>query len=237
MTRLKIAVVGCVIIIGLVASMLIRSRSRDQLEQRKQLEEQQAQQVAQLSQEQQRLARLVAEKTNAQDESGNLKGLQSEAAALRKQTNELAARLQERSKVSTSRGWQPSPEPPEYYEALHKMFAGQEKDGMNLGMAFHMYASDHAGQVPTSLDQVTRYLQQEHLTLTGTNQFEIVFQGAPEKLQVPFGSIAVLRDTPARVGPDGQPTRIYLMADGSVQTIRAQDNFQAWEAEHVFPAR
>jgi hypothetical protein len=236
MTKLKIVIVCCLIGGALAASLYVRSRTQDELEQKEALERQQAQQLTQLSAEQRRLAELVAQKTNTSDrtQEGELRRLRTEADGLRKQTNELGARLQDKRQSSPG-GWRPDPQPPEYYEALHKMSAGKGKDAMNLALAFHMYAADHSGSVPSSLDQVASYLRDEHLTLSGTNDFEIVFRGSPEDLKVPTGSIVVIRDRQIWPGPDGQPTRVYAMADGSVQTIRADDNFQAWEADHIFP--
>jgi hypothetical protein len=238
MTKLKIALVGGVVATGLAASLLVRNRTQEQLEQKSQLERHQAQQMTELTAEQQRLAGLVAQKTNNPEETqaSELQRLGAEASGLRKQTNELAARLQEkRQSRALQSGSSQSPQTPEYYEALHKMSAGKGKDGMNLGLALHLYASDHQGQVPTSLDQVASYLRDQHLALSGTNDFEIVFQGAAENLKVPYGSIAVVRERQTWLGPDGKPTRVYCMADGSVQTISSDDNFQAWEAEHIFP--
>lgn len=237
MTKLKIALVGGVVATGLAASLLVRNRTQAELEQKSQLERHQAQQMTELAAEQQRLAQLVAQKTNnpAATQAAELQRLRVEATGLRQQTNELAARLQEKRNAPTSQSSSSLiPKSPEYYEALHGMSAGKGKDGMNLGLAFHLYASDHQGQVPTSLDQVASYLRDQHLALSGTNDFEIVFQGAPEILKVPYGSIAVLRERQTWLGPDGKPTRVYCMADGSVQTIGSEDNFQAWETEHIF---
>jgi len=239
MTKLKIALVACVVIAGLAASILVKNRSQGELAQKSQLERQQAQQITELAAKQQRLAGLVARTTNNPVEAPTteLQRLRTEASGLRKQTNDLTAELQDkrRSQPAQSSATQ-SPQSPEYYEALHKMSAGKGKDGMNLGLAFHMYASDHQGRFPTSLDQVESYLRDEHTALSGTNDFDIVFQGSAEDLKVPSGEIAVLRERQTWLGPDGQPTRVYGMADGSVQTIRSDDNFKAWEAEHIFPS-
>jgi hypothetical protein len=238
MTKLKIALVGGVVTAGLAASLLVRNHAQEELEQKSQLERHQAQQITELAAQQQRLAGLVAQKTNNAEETqaSELQRLRADASGLRKQTNELAARLQEKPQSRPAQSSSSfSPQSPEYYEALYKMSAGKGKDGMNLGLAFHQYASDHQGQVPTSLDQVASYLRDQHLALSGTNDFEIVFQGTPENLKVPYGSIAVVRERQTWPGPDGLPTRVYCMADGSVQTIRSDDNFQAWEAEHIFP--
>ncbi len=80
------------------------------------------------------------------------------------------------------------------------------------------------------------------MTLSGTNQFEIIFQGSLDQLDgIPWGSIAVVRETQPWLTPDGRPTRVYGMIGGSGQTVTSDDNFQSWEAEHVIsppaPAR
>jgi hypothetical protein len=236
MTKLKIALFCGILAAGLAASLIVISHNRDALEQRSQQERQQTRQLTELSTEQQRLTQLVADKTNNSEAGLDSKRIKVETTELRKLTNQLALRLQESHQARSSPGGSnPAPRSPEYFEALHQMSAGKGKDAMSLGMAFHLYASDNSGQTPTNLDQVASYLQKEHLPFSGTNDFEILFQGKPLELKVPYGSIAVLRERQAWPGPENQPTRVYVMADGSVQTIGSDDNFQAWESEHIFP--
>lgn len=83
------------------------------------------------------------------------------------------------------------------------------------------------------MDEVAAICAKEHLALSGTNQFEMVFRGSPADVKIPRSQIALFRDRQVWPGPDGKPRRIYVMADGSVQSIQADDNFQAWEREHI----
>jgi len=106
-------------------------------------------------------------------------------------------------------------------------------DGRNFGLACATYAVDHDGRFPSSVEEVSAYCAKEHLALTGTNQFEMVFKGSPNDLKLPRGTVAVFREREAWRAPNGKMARIYVMADGSKQTILSDDDFQAWEAEHI----
>jgi hypothetical protein len=133
---------------------------------------------------------------------------------------------------------QPSPEQPahssEYYQQLHQMADGKERDVKTLGLAFHMYASDHNDQFPTTLEAVAGYFGQGRLSLTGTNDIDIFYKGPLAELgtNTAQGNFILFRDRQTWAGPDGKPTRVYGMADGSVQTVESDDNFRSWETEH-----
>jgi hypothetical protein len=45
--------------------------------------------------------------------------------------------------------------------------------------------------------------------------------------------VAVFRDRQVWPNPNGRMTRIHVMANRTVETVHSDDNFQAWEAEHV----
>jgi hypothetical protein len=112
------------------------------------------------------------------------------------------------------------------------------EDAKVLGMAFELYESDHQNQSPVNLDQLAPYLAEEakqgYKTFSGTNQFEIVYQGSLSNLQgLPWGSVAVVRDQQPWLGPNGKMMRVYGFADGHSQIVGSDDNFQAYESQHV----
>jgi hypothetical protein len=125
---------------------------------------------------------------------------------------------------------------PQYYDQLHQMAGGKEKDVKTLGLAFHMYASDHNDQFPTNLEAVSSYFGKGKLSLTGTNDIDLFYQGPLAELgsNTDQGKFILFRDRQAWPGPDGKPTRVYGMADGSVQTLESDDNFKSWESAHSF---
>ena len=71
-------------------------------------------------------------------------------------------------------------------------------------------------------------------TLSGTNQFEIVYHGSVEDLKnVPGGAVALIRDRQTWIAPSGKQARVYGLANGSSQIVESDDDFKAWESEHV----
>ena len=79
-------------------------------------------------------------------------------------------------------------------------------------------------------------MRKERMSLTGTNAFEIVYQGSLDQLKnIPLGSVALIRDRQAWLAPSGKMAKVYGMADGSGLIVESDDNFQSWEAEHILP--
>jgi hypothetical protein len=237
MTKLKIISIAAIAITGAAASLMIQSKSQVKFRERETLLQQQDKQLAALTAENQRLSNLVAHANNAPPENhtAELAKLRSEAEALKKQTNDLGRQLEKSPEPQPAR---PAPVPethtPEYWEQLHQMAGGKTTDAMRLALGFWYYASDHQGQCPSNLDQIAPYLAKENLSLSGTNQFEIVYQGSLDNLKgLPIGTIAVIRDQQTWVGPDGKMMRVYGMAGGVGQIVASDDNFQSWEAQHV----
>ncbi len=75
--------------------------------------------------------------------------------------------------------------------------------------------------------------QQESSRLS---EFEMVYQGSYNELtNVPWQEVALIRERQAWPTPGGKWARIYVMANGEASVVEADDNFQAWEAEHIIP--
>jgi hypothetical protein len=237
MFNLKIIPLILLVAASAIASLLIYQRANATILDRATLLQQQSQQIARLQTEQQHLSNLVAAATDAPapGHSAELAKLRAEAEALRKQTNELSQQSKLHPAPQSAR---PAPAPenhtPEYWEQLHQTAGNKGGEAMELARAMTDYAMDHQKQFPSSLDQLAPYLAKNHATLSGTNHFEIVYQGSLDELDgIPENSIAGLRETQTWLSPDGKPTRVYGLIPGSGQTVSSDDNFQSWEADHV----
>jgi hypothetical protein len=69
-----------------------------------------------------------------------------------------------------------------------------------------------------------------------TSEFEMVYQGSDNELtNVPWQAVALIRERQAWPTPRGKSARIYVMAGGEIQIVESDDDFQAWEAEHIIP--
>jgi hypothetical protein len=239
MNKLKIILASALAVAGVAASLLVAHKNQVSLRARDALLRRQDQQLADLISEQQRLSNLVSRATAPKDDdhTAELLKLRAQAEALRKQTNELARQSEQRHRSSSS---QPAAvadtHTPEYWEQLHKIMGAKGTDARNLSAAFREYASDHQGQAPRSLDDMAAYLAKPQWSLSGTNQFEIVYHGSLADLDgLPVGQVAVVREQQTWLTPDGKVAREYGMSGGIGQVVASDDNFQAWEAKHIIP--
>jgi len=238
MTKSKMFTVAVVVIAGLALTMITRHPSQVKFRQNEILLQEQAEQLATLTAERDRLSNLVANAANDAASDGHateLVKLRSVAEALKKQTNDLSRQLEKRHASVPSR---PAPAPeshtPEYWQQVQQLAGSKPWEARDLASAIVSYASDHQNQCPSNLDQVASYLAKAKLTLSGTNQFEIIYQGSFDRLEgIARGNVAVLRDRQIWAAPDGKLMRVYGMADGTGQTVPSDDNFRSWEAEHV----
>jgi hypothetical protein len=237
MTKLKIISIAALALVGAAASLMIYNQSQSKFHAGDALLQEQSNQLAALSAEHERLSNLIAQANHARadDNTAELARLRSEAEALKKQTNDLGRRLKTNHEARAS--WPasiPESHPPEYYEQLRQMAGSKPLEARDLGRAFGAYADDHQNQSPSSLDQLTPYLAKLNSSLSGTNQFEIVYQGSLDSLKgIPHGSVAVIREQRPWPGPDGKMMRLYAFPNGSSQMVGSYDNFQSYEALHV----
>src|SRR6185369_13258729 len=166
-----------------------------------------------------------------------LQELRIEMVRLRKQINELETQLEagRHARIALAASERPTPE---YRKQRDEMVAGKIKDASSLSEAIEHYLGDHQDQFPSNLDQLAPYLQKEHLSLTGTNEFEIVYTGTSDRFtNIPVQGVAVFRERQAWLAPSGKWARLYVTADGHRHIDESDDNFQAWEEEHIFPPR
>ncbi len=170
----------------------------------------------------------------ANEPAAELEKLRAQASGLRAQKDNLEKQAEEKAaRPPGAARSKPGPHPPEYYQEKDRLSAGKTSDGRILGIAFAMYAMDHDGRFPSTMDEVATYCGKEDMILTGTNEFEILFKGSTANLKVPRGEVIVCRDRQTWGAPSGKMARIYITADGAVQTIESDDNFQAYESAHI----
>jgi hypothetical protein len=237
MTKFKITSVAAAAIAGTAVSLVIHYRSQAACGASVALQQEQGRQMAALTVEREHLSNLAAHAAGAraQESAAELKRLRSEVEALKKQTNDLGRALVKSHDPPASRPASIE-HTPEYWAQLHQMAGARMEDAKILGMAFEDYAFDHQQQSPLNLDQLAAYLAKaaaDNRSLSGTNQFELVYQGSLDKLQgLPWGSVAVVRDQQSWPDPDGKMMRVYGFPDGHSQIVGCE--FQsAWEAQHV----
>jgi len=98
-----------------------------------------------------------------------------------------------------------------------------------LGML--LYAEKNQNLFPTNLDLTLPFLKQAGHAPSGTNRFEILYQGSFLQLSNP--ATIVLRSEPWQ--EEGRKwTRIYGFADGHCETHSELDgHFDAWEKRHL----
>ncbi len=237
MTKLKNISLASLVVAGVAASLVIHHKFQVKFHEGEILLQQQEAQLAALTAEHQRLSNRIAQAdgTPPENHTAELAKLRHEAEVLKKPTNH-PGRQWEKSQASRPAS-NPEPHPPEYYEQLYQLAGTKPTEARDLGMAFQSYAMDHQNQSPSNLDQLTPYLAKENRSLSGSNQFEIIYQGSLDTLQgIPWGSVAVVREQQPWPGPDGKMMRLYGMIGGIGQIVGSDDNFVSWEARHVIPA-
>jgi hypothetical protein len=241
MTKLKLTLIFATVAISTAIALFIHQNARVKMRENEAALRQQESQLNQLLADQQRLSNQVAAaKHSTNSQLSELTRLRNQAQALQAQTNKLGIQVKSNRQLRASQRFvAPEPRPPEYYKELFRVAGAKPIDGRNLSTAFAMYASDHQGRFPSSLDQVAKYLAQ--YPLSGTNEFDIIYRGSLDELKgIPRGSVVVIRERQTWIAPSGKRARVYGMADGRSEIIESDDDFKAWEAEHIIsssPAR
>lgn len=236
MTKLTITMIVATVAVSLTVTMILHRNAQAKLLKNDAALNQQGEQLAKLVAEQGRLSNQLAEARSAtNDRSGELARLQSQAQALQKRTNELGSELKSNRPARLSPIPPKSePPPPEYFAQLHRAAGAKPRDAVHLSQALAKYAWEHQGRFPSNLEEVTTYLQKEKISLSVTNQFDIVYWGSLDDLKgIPGGAVAVIRDRQTWTAPSGKPARVYGLANGSSRIVESDDDFKAWEAEHI----
>jgi hypothetical protein len=260
MTKLKI-LCSAIIIVAVTAWVLLERRTQVKFRENEAVLRQQDHQFAGLAAENQRLYQrlsdLIAQtKTNrapADDRTAELAQLRAKVEALRNQANQLAKRMAENRRLTgaqfLSMGQTNIPGHNHVMASTLTMEGnpsetGKLNDATALTAALRRYTDEHQGEFPLNLNQVAPYLPKAsgadspptaNASLTGTNDFEVVFQGSQNDLtNIPVLTVALIRERQPWETPDGKWARTYGYADGAV-IIESDDNFQSWDAQHIIP--
>jgi hypothetical protein len=234
---MKFKLIAITAVAVITACLILQHKSQLELRNNETILRGQDEQLAALRLENQRISNQLARAAEKPPEgsAAELTKLRNEAQTLRKQTNDLARQTKE-TRESPQLSPQPPAEthPPEYWQQLHQMAGAKPLDARNFASGMLNFASEHDGQFPTNFDQIASFFAKEGMAVSGTNQFDIVYQGSVSNLDgIPMGTVAVVRDQATWQGPDGKTMRVYGMADGSGQMVTSDDNFQSWEAKHI----
>ena len=260
MTKLKILLAG-LIATAVVASLLIERRTQARFRANDAVSRQQENQVARLVAENQRLANLIVPANAGSAERDNrtaeLAQLRAKVEALRQQTNQLAGSSKQLAEERRSAGVQFFHRGDfnllEHNLETRITFAGGPResgklnDARALTEALRRYADAHQGEFPLELDPAGIHLPKPLETnsppwanapLSGTNDFEIVYQGSQNELSnIPPRRVALIRERQPWLTPEGKWARVYGYADGAASIVESDDNFQSWEAQHLIPSR
>ena len=255
MTKLKI-LCSAIIIAAVVASVVLERRSQARSRENEAVLRQQDHQFAGLAAENQRLYQrlsdLIAQsRTNhapADDRTAELAQLRAKVEALRNQANQLAKRVAENRRLTgaqyLSMGQTNLPGHIHILADIMTMSPGTENGKINdaraLMAALRRYTDANQGLYPLNLNQVEPYLAKASgidSPLTGTNGFEIAFQGSQNDLtNIPPHTVALIRERQPWQTPDGKWARTYVFDDGIALIVESDDNFQSWDAQHVVPS-
>jgi hypothetical protein len=252
MVKLNLLFIATSLAIACVASLRIQSRAQAKSRQNDIELREQVRQLAELTGENQRLSSLLARaETNsaaAGDCTDELAKLRAHVLTLREQTNLLAKQLAQKRRSAAA---QMQSNLREHNHIVFGTFGGGPRatgklnDARALTDALRVYANKHEGEFPMNLDQVALYLPkpsypdadpEANAPLTGTNDFELVYQGSRKELSnIPPHMVVLIRERQPWLTPDGKWARVYGYADGAADTIESDDDFQSWEAQHVIP--
>jgi len=261
MLKFKTTIVLVIIAVAIIASVLIHHRAQASLVANETLLQQQNDQLAALTAENQRLSNQLSRAKSSDpltiDHTAELADLRAKVESLRQRTNQLAELAQQAAESRRLAGAQfystGDSNLLDHSHELNITFAGGPRadgklnDARSLAAALRKYADKHQGQFPDSQDQITPYLPKPltsnstpwaNAPLSGTNDFEFVFQGTQTDLtNIPPRRVALIRERTPWQTADGKWARVYAYADGAASTVESDDNFQSWDAQHVIPSQ
>jgi hypothetical protein len=247
-----------VVAAAVVASVLIQRRAQAALRGNEDLMRKQERRLIELTADNQRLSNDVVqtpaknENRSSRDSATELAELRARVEALRQEADQMAKKVAEDRRATGTRFYSTG----DFNLLDHNRetaitFAGGPResgklnDARALAAALRQYATEHHGEIPQNLDQVAAYLPKPSASdsqpwmntpLSGTNDFEIVYQGSQNDLtNIPLRRVALLRERQPWLTPEGKWSRVYAYADGAASTVESDDNFQSWEAQHLLP--
>ncbi len=231
MKNFEMGLVVAILTIG--AAMLIVIQYEAQIKLRAE-NESLRQQLAQLKADNESLSNRLAatgdSKSLSSAQLNELLKLRGEVGILKNQLA-TAPKIQAQTTVHVDQANQPA----DLLEQQKQTARAKAGDAHIYLSAFMDYATSHNGQFPTNWDQI-RDKYNNAPGLTGTNDFEIVYQGLLNwnTLGTNLGSTILIREYLAWPTYDGKWGKVYGFADGHSEPIILSDgNFTAWEQQHI----
>jgi RNA polymerase sigma factor (sigma-70 family) len=241
MTKFKVGIITAVVVAGVVTSLLIQQNARAKLREQDESLRQRSDQLAQLATENEHLSSLASKANGSKNQLADLLKLRAEADSLRNQTGGIVLLREENHRLKQVLAG--SPKTPLQLREQTMAKVEFEKSWM---LAFILYAQEHQEQFPTSFEQAAPFFPTDAKaeTRVDADLFEVVKQ--PSVVSLTNVNIIILLEKAPWLDSRGKWTRVYGMADGSVQTISvpvtytdsngqriSRDSFEAWEKEHM----
>jgi RNA polymerase sigma factor (sigma-70 family) len=162
--------------------------------------------------------------------------LRAEVGLLRQKTNELGKMIQEEHLRREAANSQAVDETNPAEENERRMSIAKMGDARLLAIGELIYADQNQGRLATNFSQFASYLTNAGQTLTGTNNFELAYNGSISGLTNP-SSVILMREAQAWPTLNGKWAKTYVFIDGhSEVSVQPSDNFDAFEQEHSISA-
>jgi hypothetical protein len=243
----KFKMVFLILFFVCIAALVMEHKANTRLREDNESLRQQAGQLDQTLVENERLSNLVEKAASpaSPEQLKELLRLRNEVGMLRQQTNQIRRLIEENRRL------QSAPMPPDSAQSGVDPAAEQTRqismakmvDAKTSMLGFIMFAQDNQMRIPTNLVQVDPYLKQSSTdsgrsSLTGTNEYEIVYHGSLRDLTNAASAI-VIREKQAWQTANGAWSKTYGFADGHAEIYTREDgNFDDWEKQRlVVPAQ
>jgi RNA polymerase sigma factor (sigma-70 family) len=237
MTKIQAGVVGAVVMIGAAATVVVQHQAHAAFRAQDESLRQQSAELSRQQVENERLAGLVQTSGSRANTLDDLASLRNEVDSLRKQTNSLAASLEEKRRLQ-ARTAPPSAGSTATLEAMEEdrrlAIAGMNYTKQWL-LAFLLFSSENHDSFPGSFDEAQSFLPKPAAAETNftTGQFEILYQGPITNITSPALTV-VMRQKQPRHNSSGRWSRTYGFADGHCEVASTPDgNYDAWEKQHI----
>jgi RNA polymerase sigma factor (sigma-70 family) len=235
LTKLKLSILGAVAVAGVSVSLLIVNQARGKMREQDEMSRQQGERLARLSSENARLSNLLAEATpfTGGGSAVDLANLRAQAESLRRRTNDLVRAQEKKRSVPRQVSSRPLTPLEEKEENIEKINSAR-----NWGFALLMYANEHEGKFPSTMEEADQFLPGELRgeAVAKKDQFEYVPPPSAQDVKKPSETIAI-REKAARKLANGKWAKAYGFLDGHGELhSEADGNFDDFEQAHGVPA-
>ena len=178
----------------------------------------------------------LRELAQLREDQDKLARLRAEVAALR--TPELSRKLQWQSRLQSAQAAltaaQARSKQVEDSIDAQNLTLKRVDDLKRLGFAAMLWARDNGEQLPATLRDMTNQIGTNVDFETFVEPYEFFQHARPVTRTDP--NVILFREKQPRQLPNGTWTRVYTLADGSVQQISsATGDFSDWERQHTLP--